>query len=50
MKQPCPMCMGSKEIFTGSKVETCNTCDDDGNVTQEFLDIVEHNDEYEGDF
>lgn len=50
MKHVCPMCMGSKEIFTGSKTEECTTCDENGNITKELLEIIEMDYLDEGDF
>lgn len=28
----CPMCLGTKEIFNGSRVSNCTLCDEKGTV------------------
>lgn len=31
----CPICLGTKKHFNGSRYKNCNICDDNGKVTEE---------------
>jgi hypothetical protein len=47
-KELCPMCFGTKEIFTNEKdpIVECRTCDKEGMVPSSFVDIINGTDEY----
>lgn len=43
----CPICLGSKKYFTGSKYKDCNLCDDNGTVDERTYNLHTHEDEEE---
>lgn len=45
-KNLCPMCMGSKEVFDGEHIKSCNLCDEHGNVTDELKELLEPSEEF----